>query len=109
MYNHLRTNEVIPELHLTRWLRCLLSREYEIQSCLLVWDFIFSGAVSSDDPMQNLDLLCTAMILSLRYDLMESDDSTMCLGLLMSFKEPKDVKSEILEKAVKVRECLVNG
>ena len=59
--------------------------------------------------MQNLDLLCTAMILSLRDDLMESDDSTMCLGLLMSFQEPKDVKLEILEKAVKVRECLING
>lgn len=59
--------------------------------------------------MQNLDLLCTAMILGLRADLMDSDDSTMCLGLLMSFKEPKDVKTEILQKAVKVRECLAEG
>jgi hypothetical protein len=49
------------------------------------------------------------MILGLRADLMDSDDSTMCLGLLMSFKEPKDVKTEILQKAVKVRECLAEG
>ena len=43
MYKHLKENEVAPELHLTRWLRCVLSREYSIETCLLMWDFIFAG------------------------------------------------------------------
>jgi len=92
-------NEVIPELHLTRWLRCLLSREFNIENCLIVWDFIFAGAFGDVlDKMQNLDFLCTAMIMSKRVDLMESDFS-MCLGILMSFKEPENIVGDILSKA----------
>ena len=92
-------NEVIPELHLTRWLRCLLSREFNIENCLIVWDFIFAGAFGDvQDKMQNLDFLCTAMIMSKRVDLMESDFS-MCLGILMSFKEPENIVNDILSKA----------
>lgn len=77
-----------------------MSREFEIENCLLVWDFIFSGAyLASDggDLMQNLDFVSVAMILSKKRDLLESDFS-MCLGILMSFKEPESIL-EILTKA----------
>lgn len=36
-------NEVAPELHLTRWLRCMMSREFSLETSLKIWDFIFSG------------------------------------------------------------------
>lgn len=114
MYKHLAKNEVIPELHLTRWLRCVLSREYRIETCLPVWDFIFAGAYrhlkdqTQGDPLNNLDFLCVAMILSKRTELFQSDFS-MCLGILMSFKEPVSLAEEILSLAQKVRESVLDG
>ena len=48
------------------------------------------------------------MIMSKRDDLMESDFS-MCLGILMSFKEPSNIVQDILSKAQKVRMCILEG
>jgi TBC1 domain family protein 5 len=47
LYKHLKLNEVPPELHLTRWLRCVLSREYSVEPTLILWDYIFAGVVES--------------------------------------------------------------
>ena len=47
------------------------------------------------------------MILSKKIELLESDFS-MCLGILMSFKEPESI-SDILERAHRVREAIING
>jgi hypothetical protein len=57
--------------------------------------------------MKNLDFLCVAMILSKKSELLESDFS-MCLGTLMSFKEPESIK-EILNRAQKVRSAIMEG
>lgn len=43
LHKHLVDNEVVPELHLTRWLRCVMSREFCIETTLKMWDFIFAG------------------------------------------------------------------
>ncbi len=87
----------------------MMSREFCLETTLKVWDFIFSGIeermVSSMmdtaneedyenllkepnmDPFINLECLSVAMISLIKADLLESDFS-MCLGLLMSYKEP---------------------
>ena len=79
-----------------------------------MWDFIFVGIepgmvetiqeenkvedelnydtllkVPKEDPFINLECISIAMISLLKTDLLESDFS-MCLGLLMSYKEPDD-------------------
>ena len=95
-----------------------------------MWDFIFSGisyamvtdvlATSeenvdfenllkepSQDPFINLECLSVAMVALIKADLLESDFS-MCLGSLMSYKEP-DEPQAILEHANKVRRKLVYG
>lgn len=112
LYSHLMANEVAPELHLTRWLRCMMSREFSLETSLKIWDFIFSGieegmiasfnaqapeSTSLDydtllkepqvDPFIGLECLSVAMIALIKAELLESDFS-MCLGLLMSYKEP---------------------
>ena len=53
------------------------------------------------DPFINLECLSVAMISLIKADLLESDFS-MCLGLLMSYKEPDD-PSQVLDQAHKVR------
>ena len=59
LVKHLNENEVVPELHLTRWLRCVMSREYDIESTAMIWDFIFSGVKNSkidlNNPFENED------------------------------------------------------
>ena len=127
LLKHLQENEVVPELHLTRWLRCVMSREYCIESTLLVWDFIFSGVMLSKidlnnpfeneedrmfrkpnaDPFVNLEFLSCSMISQLKEELMESDFS-MCLGMLMSYKEPPQMSTTI-NKAVEIREAILSG
>ena len=71
-----------PELQLMRWLRCVLSREFEIGIALTYWDYIFGGVESKhrtdlridreeflsiyDDPLINLEYMCVAMILHIK-------------------------------------------
>ena len=47
------------------------------------------------------------MITLIKQDLMEADFS-MCLGLLMSYKEPDDILT-IVKRAEKVRESIIHG
>lgn len=121
MHKHLVDNEVVPELHLTRWLRCMLSREFGLENSLKIWDFILSGIDEKmlgahtpgsenfdellkqprEDPFINLECLSVAMIALIKEELLESDFS-MCLGLLMSYKEPDEL-TQILEWGNKVR------
>jgi hypothetical protein len=103
-----------------------MSREYNVESTLVLWDYIFAGILDSqegyrgrsgaitdydefdlkapqDDPFVNLEFLSVAMIALIREDLLESDIS-MCLGLLMSYKVPEDPLI-VIKKAQKVRDA----
>ena len=59
------------------------------------------------DPFIGLECLSVAMIALIKADLLESDFS-MCLGLLMSYKEP-DQPAIVLEQAQKVRLALLKN
>jgi hypothetical protein len=83
-----------------RWLRCVLSREFEISHTLLFWDYIFGGIESKhrgdrrsrgtefletdSDPLINIDYLCTSMIIKIKEDLLDSDFS-MCMAYLLNY------------------------
>ena len=101
-----------------------MSREYGIESTLLIWDFIFSGVLSSKidlneseekllfrkpelDPFINLEFISTAMIILVKEELMESDFS-MCLGMLMSYKEPESPLG-VISKAVEIRAAILEN
>jgi TBC1 domain family member 5 len=103
------TQDVIPELHLTRWLRCLLAREFSVENTFIFWDYIFAGVSLSEERerFESLEHVCLSMMFSMRQDLMENEDSAV-LGMLMSYKEPEDVLV-IIEQAQKVRDSLING
>ena len=96
-----------------RWLRCVLSREFDIKNTLVFWDYIFGGInklhradrrcrgndflETEIDPLINLDYLCTAMIINIKEDLLESDFS-MCMAYLLSYPEQASAYS-IIEQA----------
>jgi len=133
LYEHLMNNQVSPELQLMRWLRCVLTREFDTDTVLIHWDFILGGAYlqhtkhrqhlfaepSKDkgrisepfparevDPFLNLDIMCVSMIVSIKEILMESDFS-MCLAYLLSYEPPEDTSSLVIEAIdIKKRLCL---
>lgn len=99
-----------------------MSREYSINNTLLMWDFILHGTSLLDhtklmqqedlllneptlDPFINLEFISCAMVILIKEELMECDFS-MCLGLLMSYKEPDSALS-IIRKAVKIRQAIL--
>lgn len=99
-----------------------MSREYNIENTLLIWDFILSGVKVTEeslkdeeeflfrepasDPFINLEFVSCAMIILIKEELMENDFSA-CLGILMSYKEP-DSPIGIIGKASKIREAILH-
>lgn len=84
-----------------RWLRCVLSREFDVKITIDYWDYIIGGVFTQGptikgpfppqdvDPFLNLDIICVSMIISIRDLLLESDFS-MCLAYLLNYEQPDD-------------------
>lgn len=80
LYDHLEAQSVEPQMHLLRWIRCLLSREFHLADVLLIWDSIFSkvgvaldnrnvkmtGVIDFNKDLVLLDFLCVSMIIFVR-------------------------------------------
>ena len=121
--------QVSPELHLMRWLRCMLSREFEVEPVLHFWDYMLGGVYlqyteshqnswnpkqqleifpdRDSDPFLNLDILCVSMIVSIRELLLESDFS-MCLAYLLNYEPPEDL-SLIITKGIQIKREILNS
>lgn len=128
LYEHLMQMQVSPELHLMRWLRCMLSREFEVEPVLHFWDYMLGGVYlqyteshqnswnpkqqleifpdRDSDPFLNLDILCVSMIVSIRELLLESDFS-MCLAYLLNYEPPEDL-SLIITKGIQIKRDILN-
>lgn len=85
----------------------------------MFWDFIFGGIESKhradlkvneyfheidDDPLANLDYLCTAMIVNIKNLLLESDFS-MCMAYLLNYPE-QSVPESLMRYSLKIKEKL---
>ncbi|KAI5926618.1 rab-GTPase-TBC domain-containing protein [Camillea tinctor] len=81
---HLKTIEVLPQVFLIRWIRLLFSREFPFQQVLVLWDTLFSV----DPTFKLIDLVCTAMLVRIRWELLDAD-YTVALQLLLKYPPPK--------------------
>ncbi|KAI0871186.1 rab-GTPase-TBC domain-containing protein [Hypoxylon argillaceum] len=81
---HLKNIEVLPQIFLIRWIRLLFSREFPFDQMLILWDTLFS----TDPTFQLIDLICTSMLLRIRWDLLEADYS-VALQLLLKYPVPQ--------------------
>lgn len=61
LYKYLEKVKIEPQMYLQRWLRCMLSREFSLHDCLIIWDALLA---SSDDEsgIELLDYMCVAML-----------------------------------------------
>ncbi|KAH8199643.1 hypothetical protein TruAng_006173 [Truncatella angustata] len=82
--SHLKNIEVLPQIFLIRWIRLLFSREFPFDQMLALWDTLFS----IDPSLDLVDLICTAMLLRIRWELLEADYST-ALQLLLKYPAPQ--------------------
>ncbi|KAF4965030.1 hypothetical protein FSARC_7124 [Fusarium sarcochroum] len=80
---HLTSIEILPQIFLIRWIRLLFSREFPFEQFLVLWDTIFA----IDPTLELIDLICVAMLIRIRWDLLEADYS-VCLQLLLKYPPP---------------------
>ncbi|TWU76716.1 hypothetical protein ED733_002931 [Metarhizium rileyi] len=81
---HLTNIEILPQIFLTRWIRLLFSREFPFNQLLVLWDTIFA----IDPSLKLVDLICVAMLIRIRWQLLEADYS-VCLQLLLKYPPPE--------------------
>ncbi|KAI0909811.1 rab-GTPase-TBC domain-containing protein [Ustulina deusta] len=81
---HLKNIEVLPQVFLIRWIRLLFSREFPFDQMLILWDTLFS----IDPTFKLIGLICTSMLLRIRWDLLEADYS-VALQLLLKYPVPQ--------------------
>ncbi|GAB0132632.1 hypothetical protein EsDP_00001061 [Epichloe bromicola] len=81
---HLSDIEILPQIFLIRWIRLLFSREFPFPQLLVLWDIIFA----MDPSLELIDLICVAMLIRIRWQLLEADYS-VCLQLLLKYPGPE--------------------
>ncbi|KAJ3942352.1 uncharacterized protein N0V96_007850 [Colletotrichum fioriniae] len=69
--NHLKDIEILPQIFLIRWIRLLFGREFPFDETLVLWDTLFAV----DPSLSLIDLICVAMLLRIRWSLLEADYS----------------------------------
>ncbi|KEY71433.1 hypothetical protein S7711_05694 [Stachybotrys chartarum IBT 7711] len=81
--NHLTRIEILPQIFLIRWVRLLFSREFPFEQFLTLWDTIFAV----DPALELIDLICVAMLIRIRWQLLKADYA-VCLQLLLKYPAP---------------------
>ncbi|SLM35578.1 Rab-GTPase-TBC domain [Lasallia pustulata] len=81
---HLTDIDVLPQIFLIRWIRLLFGREFPFEDVLALWDILFA----EDPALELVDFICVAMLLRIRWQLMDADYST-ALTLLLRYPVPE--------------------
>lgn len=82
MVKHLEGLDIVPQVFLIRWIRLLFGREFEFEDVLSLWDIIFA----EDNTLEMVDYVCLAMLLRIRWHLLDADYNN-ALGLLLKYPE----------------------
>ncbi|OAA67743.1 TBC domain-containing protein [Akanthomyces lecanii RCEF 1005] len=97
---HLTNVEILPQIFLIRWIRLLFSREFPFNQFLVLWDTLFAV----DPSLDLIDFISCAMLLRIRWQLLEADYS-VCLQLLLKYPapDPKHGPHTFVEDAIYLR------
>ncbi|KAE8451222.1 hypothetical protein EG329_004386 [Mollisiaceae sp. DMI_Dod_QoI] len=81
---HLSEIEVLPQIFLIRWIRLLFGREFPYDELLALWDTLFA----EDPGLELVDMVCVAMLLRIRWQLIDANYS-FALMLLLKYPSPE--------------------
>ncbi|KAK6356944.1 hypothetical protein TWF718_001282 [Orbilia javanica] len=98
---HLDQLGILPQIFLIRWIRLMFGREFTFDETLGLWDGIFV----EDPTLQIVDYISVAMILRIRWKLLEADYST-ALTLLLRYESPSSTPLTLLKDAIHLRDDL---
>lgn len=126
LYAYLESQKIEPQIYLQRWIRCILSREFNISDTLVLWDCIlacanakhenkieeFTGKLDFSKELVMLDFLCVAMIVFVRnfrmvYLVLQSD-ATGIMRRLLKFPPVEDVRI-LINMAKSYKERILTG
>ncbi|TVY85563.1 TBC1 domain family member [Lachnellula suecica] len=98
---HLTDIEVLPQIFLIRWIRLLFGREFPFDDLLALWDTL----LAEDPDLDLVDMVCVAMLLRVRWQLIEANYS-MALMLLLKypFPEPPYGPQSFVDDAIYLRD-----
>ncbi|RMD42072.1 hypothetical protein DV735_g3046, partial [Chaetothyriales sp. CBS 134920] len=68
---------VLPQIYAIRWIRLLFGREFEFKQTLRLWDILFAENIQTSV----VDLTCVALLLRMRWNLIDADYSTAITNL----------------------------
>ena len=103
LYQHFLNINLNIGIVLQRWLKCIFSREFEIKETLIFWDAIFANEDDNNYPLIFIDFIALAMIINIRKELFEGEQ-TECFTLL--FKYPQQ---DNIVKIIKISERIKNS
>lgn len=76
---------VVPQIYVIRWLRLLFGREFDFKDVLKLWDILFAEGLK----LEIIDMACVALILRLRWQLIDADYTT-AITTLTRLNMPKE-------------------
>lgn len=91
LFSYIEAKKTEPQMYLQRWLRCMLSREFNLADTIELWDAIFANySLEPEKEFIFLDYLCVAMMAFVRTFLLQADQSGI-LRRLLKFPPVEDV------------------
>ncbi|KAL1639242.1 hypothetical protein SLS58_008084 [Diplodia intermedia] len=101
--DHLKEIEVAPQMFLMRWMRLLFGREFPFDDVLPMWDLMFAA----DPSLEIADYVCVAMLLRIRWQLLDAD-ANMAITILLRYPQPHkdDPPRTYVQDAVQLSEKL---
>ena len=61
LYDYMEKQKIEPQMYLQRWLRCMLTREFGMHDCLIIWDALLASS-SDEAGIPLLDYMCVSML-----------------------------------------------
>ncbi|KAM3127853.1 TBC1 domain [Paramecium bursaria] len=99
LYNVFQENKISSELFLIRYIKCLLSREFEIDQVLEIWDHIFQYG----NRLQLLDCIIISMFIEVKQAIFEIEYiNGFEVYLLFQNYPKKDKYMQIVSRATKI-------
>ncbi|CAK7207909.1 hypothetical protein SEUCBS139899_010724 [Sporothrix eucalyptigena] len=100
---HLKNIDILPQIFLIRWIRLLFGREFPFKQHLILWDSMFAF----DPKLHLVPLISVAMLLRIRWKLLDADYSVALQSLLKySAPQPPHGPHTFVDDAIYLRDHL---
>ena len=115
LFNHLKRINVKCNYFMHRWLKCIFTREFELNEVLSLWDKIFFYEYDSGKKYKYsliyIDFISVAVLIKIRYQLFKKSDDSDCYTIIFHYPKEDNINNilQISEKVAEIIEKKLNG